>query len=72
MNKDRKLTTDTTRILKRELLDERRIGLVTRAFNVALLNAGLGSIKARLSESVDGDCLAFDLWKVDNSKSHLV
>ena len=72
MNKDRKLTTDTTRILKRELLDERRIGLVTRAFNVALLNAGLGSIKARLSESVDGDYLAFDLWKVDNSKSHLI
>ena len=54
-----------------ELLDERRIGLVVRAFNIALKEAGCGWLKARINHPTK-EYLSFDIWKVDKSKEHLV
>ena len=68
---DLKLTKEPVRISVIELLDERRIGLVVRAFNIALKEAGCGWLKARISHPTK-EYLSFDIWKVDKSKEHLV
>ena len=68
---DFKLTKGPIRISVIELLDERRIGLVVRAFNIALKEAGCGWLKARINHPTK-EYLSFDIWKVDKSKEHLV
>ena len=68
---DFKLTKEPIRISVTELLDERRIGLVVRAFNIALKEAGCGWLKARVNHPIK-EYLSFDIWKVDKSRRHLV
>ena len=68
---DFKLTKEPIQISVTELLDERRIGLVVRAFNIALKEAGCGWLKARVTHPIK-EYLSFDIWKVDKSRRHLV
>jgi len=73
MSEDKVLTKEPVRISKKQLLDERRIGLFIRAANVALKGSGYPNIKFRsIHNELDEGYFSFNVVKVPNFKKHLV
>jgi hypothetical protein len=70
MSKDITLTKEPIRISKKQLIEERRIGLFIRAANMALKESGYPNIKFR--SVVDAGYFSFNVVKVPDFKKHLV
>lgn len=70
MSEDITLTKEPVRISKKQLLDERRIGLFIRAANMALKEIGYPNIKFRSIQ--DEEYFSFNVVKVPDFKKHLV
>ena len=70
MSEDITLTKEPIRISKKQLIEERRIGLFIRAANIALKESGYSNIKFR--SVVDTDYFSFNVVKVPDFKKHLV
>ncbi len=59
------------RISKKQLIDEKRIGLFIRGANIALKKSGVGNIKFREIDKDLKEYFSFDIIEVEDTQKHL-
>lgn len=73
--KETKLTKNPVSVLTREVIDEKRIFLIWKAFNIALSEAGYDNLQVRFTNNLpisegkptDSDRISFDIWKIEKT-----